>query len=306
MKTRNFKNLIPLFLALFLLLALTACTTGTDNNSDSFSCEKERFFIESADDTYYMAEIIYPSDYDGDMPLVAMAHGFKGTLNSGGAEELSERLASAGIAAVRVDFNPRVAANQDAEKTNFYDLSSMQDTLLAAINYASENYDIDQSRIGLYARSMGGRVVMRMANESYGNIDYKALTMVAPAGDKNAMVHYFGGQTKWQEAKKKAAESGYIEYQGQSLTPEWFTEFEDYNPCDYGYKFGDKPVLVICNTEDYVVTEKTSNRCADAYKNSRIITVTTDDYHGYEMSYENSELKDQLMNELVNFFCENL
>ena len=105
-----------------------------------------------------------------------------------------------------------------------------------------------------------------------------------------------------REMKKTAREDGFIEHQGQKLTPEWFKEFEDYNPCDFGYKFGDKPVLVICNTLDYVVTDETSRKCAATYKNSRVIEVTTDNYHGYE----NSELKDYLMSELIDFFKDNL
>ena len=65
-------------------------------------------------------------------------------------------------------------------------------------------------------------------------------------------------------------------------------------------------MLVICNTLDYVLTDETSRKCAAAYKNSRVIEVTTDNYHGYEMSYENSELKDYLMSELIDFFKDNL
>ena len=53
---------------------------------------------------------------------------------------------------------------------------------------------------------------------------------------------------------------------------------------------------------DHVVTCETSLACAASYKNSRVITVTTDNYHGYEMSYKESELKEYLMGEIVDFF----
>lgn len=209
-----------------------------------------------------------------------IGHGFKGTLNSGGASELAERLARAGIATIRMDFNPRVSPEKNADKTGRYDLNSMKRAMLDAIEYMCKNHNIDTERIGLYARSMGGRVVMTMANESYGGFDYKALAMVAPAGNETAMIHYAGGRKKWDEMKAKARLEGYVKYQGLKLTEDWFKEFEEYNPCDYGSKFGDKPVLVICNTLDYVVTEDTSLECAHAYKNSRVITVTTENYHG--------------------------
>ena len=306
--------------ALSFLLAVTMITgllfisgCGNDmpaadgNDTDApYKTAAEEFFLDRGDGTYTLTEAVYPKDYDGPMPLVAIAHGFKGTLNSGGAEELSHRLAEAGYAAVRMDFNPRTAPKKDADKTNLYDLKSMEKDMLRAVNYMIGHHSIDTDRLGLYARSMGGRVAMTMANENSGGFDFKAVALVAPAGTDDAMVYYMGGDESWEEMKKTAREDGFIEHQGQKLTPEWFKEFEDYNPCDFGYKFADKPVLVICNTLDYVLTDETSRKCAAAYKNSRVIEVTTDNYHGYEMSYENSELKDYLMSELIDFFKDNL
>ena len=277
-----------------------------DGTGVSYKTVTEEFFLDRGDGTYTLAEVVYPKDYDGYMPLIAIAHGFKGTRNSGGAEELSHRLAEAGYAAVRMDFNPRTAPKKDADKTNLYDLKSMEKDMLRAVNYMIGHHSIDTDRLGLYARSMGGRVAMTMANESSGGFDFKAMALVAPAGTGDAMIYYMGGDEIWEEMKKTAIKNGFIEHQGQKLTPEWFKEFEDYSPCDFGYKYDDKPVLVICNTLDYVVTDETSRKCAAAYKNSRVIEVTTDNYHGYEMSYENSELKDFLMSEITDFFKENL
>ena len=304
------KIILPVVFAVLVLITAAALLhisggfPSKPQTPENFTPASQRFFLpaenENGQTVYYMAEIVYPKDYDGKMPLIAVGHGFKGSLNSGGAAELSERLACTGYAAVRMDFNPRTQPKKNAEKTGFYDLTSMKDTMICAIRYACENFEINENRIGLYARSMGGRVVMTMANESYGGFDYKALAMVAPAGNETAMIHYAGGRKKWDEMKQKAHSKGYVEYQGLKLTEDWFKEFEEYNPCNYGSKFGDKPVLVICNTLDYVVTENTSLECAHAYKNSRVITVTTENYHGYEMSYKESDLKDYLMNEIVD------
>ena len=143
---------------------------------------------------------------------------------------------------------------------------------------------------------------MTMANESSGGFDYQALALVAPAGTRNAMIDYMGGQSAWNAMKETAAADGYILHQGLKLTPQWFAEFEAYDPCQYGSKFGDKPVLVIRNTLDYVVTPKTSLECAKAYKNSHVITVKTDNYHGYEMSYPDSALKEELMCAITKHF----
>ncbi|MGN1333991.1 MAG: alpha/beta hydrolase family protein [Anaerovoracaceae bacterium] len=292
------------------LIFMSGC--GNVHDADKYGTDityrtvTEEFFLDRSDGTYSLAEAVYPRDYDGSMPLIAIAHGFKGTLNSGGAEELSHKLAEAGYAAVRIDFNPRTQPEKDAPKTNLYNLESMKADMIRAINYMIGHLPIDTDRLGLYARSMGGRVAMTMANESSGGFDFKAMVLVAPAGTDDAMIYYMGGEESWEKMKKTAGKDGFIEHQGQKLTPEWFKEFEDYNPCDYGYKFGDRPVLVICNTLDYVVTDETSRKCAAAYKNSRVIEVTTDNYHGYEMSYEKSDLKNYLMSEITGFFRENL
>lgn len=300
-KKKNIWIAALLLSLLFAAVALTGC--GEDGPEDkAYLPARERIFLEPEPGRYCMAEAVYPLNYDGSMPLIAMGHGFKGTLNSGGASELAERLARAGFASIRMDFNPHISPKKSAAKTNMYDLGSMKEAMLCGIRYMQDNYSIDPERIGLYARSMGGRVVMTMANENYGDIQYRALAMVAPAGNKDAMIHYAGGQQKWDKMKEKARNEGLVEYQGLKLTEAWFAEFEAYNPCDFGYKFGDNPVLVICNTLDHVVTEDTSLECAHAYENSRVITVTTEDRHGYEMSYENSDLKDYLMDEILSFF----
>ncbi|MGN0735425.1 MAG: alpha/beta hydrolase family protein [Anaerovoracaceae bacterium] len=308
---RALSFLLTVTMIVGLLALLSGChiqPSGESGETDGapYKTVTEEFFLDRGDGTYTLAEAVYPKDYDGPMPLIVIAHGFKGTRNSGGAEELSHRLAEAGYAAVRMDFDPNTAPKKDADKTNLYDLKSMEADMLRAINYMIGHHSIDTDRLGLYARSMGGRVAMTMANENSGGFDFKAMALVAPAGTDDAMVYYMGGDESWEEMKKTAQMDCFIEHQGQKLTPEWFEEFEDYNPCDFGYKFGDKPVLVICNTLDYVVTDETSRKCAAAYKNSRVIEVTTDNYHGYEMSYENSELKDYLMSEITGFFKDNL
>lgn len=299
--SKNISVIILIVVLLSVATALTGCNES-EKDDDAYLPAKELLFLELGPDRYCMAEAVYPLNYEGDMPLIAMGHGFKGTLNSGGAAELAERLARAGFATIRMDFNPRISPEKSAAKTNTYDLDSMKEAMLCGIQYMQENYSIDDDHIGLYARSMGGRVVMTMANEEYGGLRYKALAMVAPAGNETAMIHYAGGQQEWNKMKAKAHNDGFVEYQGLNLTEDWFKEFEDYNPCDFGYKFADRPVLVICNTLDHVVTEDTSLECAHAYENSHVITVTTSDRHGYEMSYENSDLKDYLMDEIVNFF----
>ena len=263
------------------------------------------FYLENDRGTYTYGELVMP-ETDEPCPLVFMAHGFKGTRNSGGAEELSIKLAEKGIAAVRIDFNSANYPKKTSTKSNCYTLSNMTADGVLTINYVLENYPVDADRIGIHGRSMGGRAAMIMGNESKGGHDYKAMSLVAPAGNESAMVYYMGGEEKWNEMKATALAEGHCEKQGLQLSFQWFEDFEKYNPVENGDKFGEKPVLVFYNTLDHVVLPETSLECASGYENVEVIEVTTEDGHGYEMGYETSKLKDEIMNKIVSFFVENL
>jgi len=303
-KNRKQYNLKPVILALVLSLTCTllaSCGKG----ANSYSYETFSFFLENDRDSYIYGELVMP-ETEEDCPLVFIAHGFKGTRNSGGAEELSQRLANAGIAAVRIDFNGYEEKFLKSKRTNSYTLTDMQADAVKTIDYVLDNYDIDEDRIGVYGRSMGGRVAMMLANENIGNFDFKAMTLIAPAGNSDAMIYYMGGDSKWEEMKTTALKEGYCEKQGLELTYDWFTDFEDYDPSKTGDKFGEKPVLLYYNTLDTVVRPVTSLECASGYENIEVIEVTTEDGHGYEMGYEKSELKEEIMTKIVEFFVEHL
>lgn len=302
------------FFAMIIIFIGFVIFSGCRN--DASDIHTEYFFEKNARGNYTLMEAAIPADYgdfadyDGnEFPLVVVAHGFTGSIDSGGAKELIRRLASAGIAAVRVDFDgylkPEIADDENNRACE-YTLKDMEDDMTLAVKHMLANYPIDENRLGVYGRSMGGRVAMMLANESYGGYEYKAMALVAPAGNETAMISFMGGLQPWEEMKEKAADEGFVQYKQLRLRPEWFTQFEEYNPCQYGDKFKNKPVLVICNTLDYVVTDETSKECADAYANSKLITVTTENAHGYEMSYESSELKDYLMDSIVAHFKDNL
>ena len=278
-------------------MVLTSCTQDSDR---AYDCKAHDFVIKNSRGTYTAGQIIVP-ETGSSCPLVFIAHGFRGTMNSGGAAELSERLVQNGIAALRIDFNSRYEPAAASAKTDEYTLSDMTDDAVLAIDYVAGRYNIDIDRIGLYGRSMGGRAVMIMANESKG-YNYKALALVAPAGNDSAMIYYMGGIDEWDSMKNRAEQSGYVVKQGLRLTPQWFREFEQYNPAKTGGAFGTKPVLVFYNTLDNVVLPETSLECAAAYENCETVKVTTEDGHGYEMSYESSELKDMIMDRIVKHF----
>lgn len=307
-------------LALAVLTAALILLAGCGPQDGDYKVHTEKWFVENSRGSFTLMEAAVPVDYEGrtdiggadgtgGMPLVAVAHGFTGSMDSGGAQELIRRMAAAGIAAVRMDFDGYLDPEGRGDESNRsceYTLRDMQDDLTLTVQQMCARYDIDTSRLGIYGRSMGGRAAMMAANESYGGFEYQAMALVAPAGNEGAMIYFMGGEENWKAMKEQAASEGFVWYKQLRLRPDWFTQFEEYNPCEHGYKFGEKPVLVICNTLDYVVTDETSRECAAAYKNSRVIEVTTDNAHGYEMSYEDSPLKDQLMEAIVEHFQNSL
>ena len=299
---KNRKSVLILIGTLFVLLVLVLVIRSalrSGDRSDDIS-----FFLKNDHGSYNLVELSMPKG-EGPHPVVLMAHGFAGTLHSGGAVELGDRLAEEGILAIRVDFDPYTAPEKTAEQTHSYPLSQMNADAVNALDAVIKDYGGDPGNVSLYGRSYGGRLVMQMANESSGGYDYKKLALVAPAGDAVAFHRYLGGEEQYKAMKKEAeGDAGYAEKLGIRIEPKWFEDVETYDPTQYGWKFGDKPVLLFYNTLDTVVYPDTSIRCAEAYKNHEIVKVTTDDGHGYEMGYRESELKDRIMDRLVDFLAE--
>ena len=297
----NRKSVLILIGALFALSVLAAVFVLV---SRADKVREISFFMKNDHGSYNLVELSMPKG-DGPYPVVFMAHGFAGTLHSGGAVELGGRLAEKGILAVRVDFDPYTGPEKTSGQTHSYPLSQMNADALKAIDTVVKEYGGDPENVSLYGRSYGGRLVMKMANESSGGYDYRKLALVAPAGDAVAFHRYLGGDKMYKAMKKEAeGKAGYAEKLGIRIEPKWFEDVESYDPTEYGWKFGEKPVLLFYNTLDTVVYPDTSIRCAEAYKNHEIVKVTTEDGHGYEMGFPKSELKDSIMGRLADFFAE--
>ncbi len=300
-------------------LTLTGCGSSGQDDGDESALNRgpekiitEDVFLQNEDGTYTYGEIVAP-DIEGSYPLVSISHGIYGSMNSGGARLLSELLASNGIAAIRADFNrcltddpDKALAKDKSGRTNEYTLKDMLESNLLLIKYTLDHYNVDPDRIGVYGRSFGGRVAMIMGNESWGGIDYKAMALIAPAGNEYALIHYVGGQEEWDHIRAAVEKDGKYKRGVLTFTPEWFEEYYDLNPALTGSKFEDKPVMVYYNTKDTVVEPETSLDCAHAYSNVAIYEVTTDDGHGYEMSYDTSPIKVEIMNRVISFFLDNL
>lgn len=289
-------------LLLFVMVLLSGCAGDKDT-----SVLVKNVMIPDGSGAFIKAQIVMPSDYEEEsLPLVTMAHGFRGTMNSAGAEMLAHALAENGIATIRMNFSHNVSENPGSEETRQYTVETMAGDLARCAEYMTENYNADKDRIGVFGRSLGGRAAMTAANEQTGGFDYKGLVLVAPAGNGDSFQRYMGGEEKWEEYKEKADKDGFVVHQNVVLTPEFFHTIEDYVPSENGYKFR-HPVLVLYNTEDNVVLPKTSIECAESYKDHRLIKVTSKESpHGLEMGFKDSEIKDMLFAEILQYYEENL
>ncbi len=297
------KKILGILLLTVLLLTLFS---GCSDRAGESAVVKEDLMIKNEEGTYTRAQAIVPSNYkEQSYPLITLSHGFRGSMNTAGGDALAENLAKAGFATIRMNYS-HYKEKTEGEPTNQYNVATMISDQLLCIDYMIKNFNVDQKKIGLYGRSLGGRVAMIMANENRGGYDYKALALIAPAGNENALQHYMGGEKKWQKMKAAAEERGSVTHQGVVLTPDFFKSIEDNDPSKTGKRFPHS-VLVIYNTEDYVVLPETSLECAGAYEDVKITEVTSKKSpHGYEMSFEKSEMKEQLTSELIQFFQVNL
>lgn len=311
---RQNKILVFSLIMMMLAVSLSGCrVTKPSDKKDNvlkrdtdISVNKESYFLKNNRGTYIYTEITYPTGQES-MPLIFMAHGFSGTIKSGGADALATRFAKRGMAAIKIDFNPYTKDSLDSEQTNEYPFSNMRADAVSSIKEAMRRYPIDETRLGVYGRSYGGRLAMTLANESEGGLDFKALGLVAPAGDDICFERFMGGTERYNAMKEEArSKKGYSEKLGVKVTEQWFTDVETYNPCETATQFGDKPVFLVYNTLDDVIYPDTSKRCAAAYKNATLLEVTTEDKHGHEMGFKESEIKDLIMDRFERFFAMHL
>ena len=139
------------FSALVVLLVLFLMLNVTKKDGS----EELSFFVDNGRGSYDLVEISMPAG-KGPHPVVFMAHGFAGSLHSGGAKELGARLARQGVMAVRVDFDPYEEPDKDAGRVHVYPLSQMIDDAVLVLNKVIKEYDGDPENVMLYGRSYGG------------------------------------------------------------------------------------------------------------------------------------------------------
>ena len=174
--------------------------------------------------------ITLPADYDSEneYPVVFMIHGHGGNHNEwGGYDSISNGLAENGIIAVTLDF-PGCGASEESFTLNT--MTNMKQDVLDVIEYVTECYSVDETKIGGFGYSMGGRIILEMTAEELYAFD--TIEFVAPAEDLEDLKNLFGGAENWEVLKAEANENGFVMYSTiystLPLSKEWFADLEKY------------------------------------------------------------------------------
>ena len=254
----------------------------------------------------YVAPIV---DGDETFPLVVMAHGHGGTRHEEGSfRAIAERLASRGIASIRMDFP---GCGDSTETFAHNNLGNMTADLLAARDFAIEQPGIDPERVGLFGWSMGGRLVLLLGDR---NDEFKVMATWSPAArnDAGSMVAFLGGQTAYDESRASAEEQGSVPFttqwgQHQQLGLQWFEDLERSRPLDAISQFTGPLLVLYGDLDDVVVPEVSEAAIKAATHSSEVVRhVVQGADHGLGIFSDEAELTEEAIDTTVVFLSRRL
>jgi len=149
------------------------------------------------------------ADFNGQLPLVIFAHGFKGFKDWGGFPYFCSKLSEDDFAVLSFNFSHNGVNNSSpmefteldkfADNTHTIELNDYS-SVLDYIPHLAEKYPIDKKRIGLLGHSRGGGLSIISAAENNNSV--KALVTLASVADFNRYT---------EEQKKRWRQNGFIE-----------------------------------------------------------------------------------------------
>ena len=298
-----------MILAVALVTAFAACaTTGGTPESVSVNKETARVVSIPSRDTRVPATLVVPSQRSGAIPLVVLIHGHGGSREEAGSfTRVANRLATAGIASVRMDFPGCGDSTEPFYRNN---LTNMLADVRAAQAYAQAHVVIDPERIALVGYSMGGRLAALASTTD----DYRAIVMWAPAVENGAtdVVDMLGGDEQYAQMRATAEAKGFVDFetfwgQAQQLGLQWFEDMERSMPLDAIAAFrGD--LLLIHGGEDRVVLPAVSELAVAAAGEANSVSLTIIDAadHGFGLFDGRDAIASQLVDDTVDFLVEAL
>lgn len=255
------------------------------------------------------ATVVLP-DGEGPYSLVIMVHGHGGSRQENiGFPAIAEALAKQGIATIRMDFP---GCGDSTEDFSLNTQSNMKQDIINGFNYMTDNYPVDESKVGVFGYSMGGRLTLELIDDEAFPI--AAAALLAPAADTDDLKNLFGGQENWDQLKSEAGVSseGYVDFttiygQVQHLSKEWFSDLEKYEGTSLIGKAADKfdhPALVIYAVDDEAVSPSVSTAVAEAL-NAQVV-VTPADGHSYGFYSDKDIVLTLVKTAVAGFFSFNL
>ncbi len=253
--------------------------------------------------------ITVPAAYtaDGSYPLAVMLHGHGGNHNEwGGYDTISTGLAEKGFVVVTMDFP---GCGNSTESFRLNTMTNMKADVVDVIDYVTTNYAIDETRVGGFGYSIGGRVILEMlAEEMY---DFTTVELVAPAEDTTDLKDLFGGAENWDKLKAEAEANGFANFhtiygQDQELSKEWFADLEKYMDglAEKAAEKYDGNSLVIWATDDAAVRPKVSQAVATVLGSATVNTYT--DGHSYSFYGSDPYTIATTNNSCINYFVNEL
>lgn len=232
-------------------------------------------------------------------PAVLMCHGLGG--HKGGKfrlyVNLAERLSKSGIATLRIDFR----GSGDSEG-DFSDMTIESETsdAVVALEYLKNRPEIDNKRIGIFGRSVGGTVGMMAANQA-GFI--KTIAVWAPLYDGD---QWFD---QWQKLHTSDVSEEHrqenLRINGQVAGAGFFKQLFSLRMEDHLKGLESTPLLHIHGDLDHVVT----THHADCYVKSRSKVPGKNHFIRLPKSdHDFSQSKEQILalEETANWFAQTL
>jgi len=269
----------------------------------SYEIESTEIEVDSARSTKIKATIVMPKVAEGvKVPLVAIAHGHGGNRDeNGGLTDIAESLAKAGIATIRMDFPGCGKSDESFQKNT---MTNMVSDVYSCIDYAEKNYAIDNTKVGIFGYSMGGRIAAQMAGE--GKINFAGMVLLAPYVANSSYVNFMGDEATSNEYMATAEKDGYVVYttkygQVQELSKEFFEDLVSKDPLVNAANFKGKS-MVIYGQDDNTVDPAISQKAADAF-NAKVLDVTGDT-HSYSFYSDMPQIRSAIVVNTVNLFLD--
>ncbi len=235
--------------------------------------------VPSSTGDHQIAAVLTTPNTDEKVPLVALLHGFAGNKDEGrGFIYIARVLAQHGIASIRMDF---AGSGDDTRSFAAYTLDSACADTTDCVDYALENANIDDSRIGIFGYSNGGRIAAMLTSM---DSRYQVRALLAPSVSADT--------TSVQDSLEACAETGYqeIEWYGRTIqvSKEYYESWIRFAENVAEYESVLMPTLIVHGTDDSIVFDHYAEAVG-----ADVLTLNGAN-HGYGF-YDDNEVSAQTM-----------